>query len=113
MAKLTLAQIHEQASLAANKAAKAYFDKELGGKDRFPCGFAWVKIEKNVRETSKMGKELLALGFDKGWDSKRFELWNPSNFFVQNVDTLEVGAMAYAQVLRDNGIEAYAQSRDD
>jgi len=29
------------------------------------------------------------------------------------VDTLEAGAQAYAKVLRDNGIEAYACSRLD
>ena len=110
---LNLTAIHEQASQAAQQAAKDYFVNKLGCVDRFACGFAWVRIEQNIRANSKLGKELLALGFDKGYTSKRFELWNPSRMPVQNVDTLEAGANAYAKVLRDNGIEAYGCSRLD
>ena len=110
---LNLTAIHAQASQAAQQAAKDYFVNKLGCVDRFACGFAWVRIEQNIRTNSKLGKELLALGFDKGYTSKRFELWNPSRMPVQNVDTLEAGANAYAKVLRDNGIEAYGCSRLD
>lgn len=110
---LNLTAIHAQASQAAQQAAKDYFVNKLGCVDKFACGFAWVRIEQNIRANSKLGKELLALGFDKGYTSKRFELWNPSRMPVQNVDTLEAGANAYAKVLRDNGIEAYGCSRLD
>jgi hypothetical protein len=110
---LNLTAIHAQATQAAQQAAKDYFVNKLGCVDKFACGFAWVRIEQNIRANSKLGKELLALGFDKGYTSKRFELWNPSRMPVQNVDTLEAGANAYAKVLRDNGIEAYGCSRLD
>jgi DNA-directed RNA polymerase subunit N (RpoN/RPB10) len=110
---LDLTAIHAQASLAAETAAREYFINKLGGVDRFACGFAWVRIEQRIRANSKLGKQLESLGFDKGYTSKCFELWNPSRLHVQNVDTLEAGAQAYAKVLRDNGIEAYACSRLD
>jgi hypothetical protein len=52
------------------------------------------------------------VGFRKSYDGG-LQLWNPSNFGCQNVDTLEAGARAYAEVLKRYGIQAYAGSRLD
>jgi hypothetical protein len=40
-------------------------------------------------------------------------MWNPSKMMVQNVDTLEAGADAAAQVFKRYGFTAYAGSRLD
>ena len=39
--------------------------------------------------------------------------WRPGDFPTQNIDVLEKGARAYAQVFRDHGFQAYAASRLD
>ncbi len=111
MIETQIPQIHEQASRAAQEAANKFFQEKLGGRDQFACGFAWVSIYK-VRSNSKLGKALQAVGFKKAYDGG-LQLWNPSKFPCQNVDTLEHGAMAYATVLKQHGIEAYAGSRLD
>jgi hypothetical protein len=40
-------------------------------------------------------------------------MWNPSRYGCQNVDTLEEGARAAADVFRKYGFNAYAGSRLD
>lgn len=104
-------QIIEEAQLAANKAATEYFQNVLGGVDRYPCGFASVKVY-GVRSNSKIGKALIAGGFRKRQDHS-LELWNPSKLYCQNVDTIEEGAQAATEVLRKYGFTAYAVSRLD
>ena len=104
-------QIHQQAEVAAQAAASKFFTEKLGGVDQFACGFAWVSVH-NVRSNSKVGKALQAVGFRRAYGGG-LQLWNPSKFGCQNVDTLEHGAMAYATVLKQHGIEAYAGSRLD
>lgn len=104
-------QIHQQAEAAAQAAASKFFTEKLGGQDQFACGFAWVTVH-NVRSNSKVGKALQAVGFRRAYGGG-LQLWNPSKFGCQNVDTLEHGAMAYATVLKQHGIEAYAGSRLD
>lgn len=100
------------AELEAKKAAKKFFDEKLGGVDQYACGFAWVTVH-GVRSNSRMGKTLATFGFRKSY-SGGLQLWNPSKAYVQNVDTLEHGAMAYAKVLKEGlGLEAYAGSRLD
>ncbi len=102
----------EQAQLAARTAAKKFFEERLGGVDQFACGFAWVNVY-GVRSNSRMGKTLQSFGFRKSYTGG-LQLWNPSGAAVQNVDTLEAGAEAYAQVLKEQlGLEAYAGSRLD
>lgn len=102
----------ETAELEARKAAAKFFQEKLGGRDQFACGFAWVNVY-GVRSNSRMGKTLQTFGFRKSYTGG-LQLWNPSKAMVQNVDTLEAGAEAYAQILRDKlGLEAYAGSRLD
>ena len=109
---LDLKAIHETAINAAQTASKEYFNRYLHGVDQFPCGFAYVVINDNVRANSKLGKQLIELGYRKGYYSKRFERVMCS-LRVQNVDVHEAGSNAYAQVLRDHGIDAGSYSRLD
>jgi hypothetical protein len=110
----TEAEINEivrKATAAAEAAASEFFQTRLGGRDQYACGFAWVDIY-GVRSNSKVGKSLAQNGFRKSY-TKSLQMWNPSKFGCQNVDTLEAGAQAAAQVLKSYGFEAYAGSRLD
>lgn len=103
------AAIHREAKAAAVAASEAKL-KAMGG-DRMACGFAWVTVY-GVRLSTKKGKEMMAVGFRKEHGGG-IQLWNPSGSMVQNVDIKEVGAQAYADVLKRYGFEAYAASRLD
>jgi hypothetical protein len=111
MLETQIPQICNQAQQSAREAASKYFNEKLGGKDQFACGFAWVDVYE-VRSNSKLGKALIAQGFRKSY-SKTLQLWNPSNFGCQNIDTLEEGARAYAEVLKQAGLKAHVGSRLD
>ena len=56
---------------------------------------------------------LESIGFKKDWTGKAWQIWNPSNINVQNVDVKEAGAEAYADVMKAYGFKAYAGSRLD
>ncbi len=103
------AEIHAVAEAVAVKAAAA--TKERIGGDRGACGFAWVNVY-NVRSNSKLGKEMAKVGFRKAYGGG-LQLWNPGKAMVQSVEVLESGAVAYAKILKDVGLEAYAGSRLD
>ena len=105
-----LSQVHQTAQAEARAAAHKFFQEQLGGVDQFACGFAWVNVP--VKASTKLGRKLAALGFRKSYRGG-LELWNPSNFGCQNIDTLEAGAAAYARVFAAHGIECYAGSRLD
>ena len=100
-----------EAKGAAYQAAMRFFYDKLGGKDQFACGFAWVNIY-GIKGNTKLGKMLKAAGVRQDY-TKAFQLWNPAKMMCQNVDTLEVGAQAAANVFRKYGFEAYAGSRLD
>ena len=102
--------IHNEATQAAEQAARKFFDEKLGGRDQYACGFAWVTVFEKA--STRLGRKLKEVGFRKSY-SGGLQLWNPSHFPCQNVDTLEEGARAYADVLKKYGIEAYAGSRLD
>jgi hypothetical protein len=104
-------QIVEEAKAAAYQAARKYFNEVLGGQDRFACGFAWVNIY-GVKGNTKIGRALKQCGIRPAY-SGGLQMWNPSNFGCQNIDTLEAGADAAAQVFKKYGFEAYAGSRLD
>ena len=104
-------QIVAEAEQAAYQAAAQYFRDVLGGQDRFACGFAWVDIY-GVKGNTKLGKALTQAGVRKSY-TKSLQMWNPSKFGCQNVDTLEAGARAAAAVFKRYGFEAYAGSRLD
>jgi len=105
-----LSQVHQEAQQSAHSAASKFFQEQLGGRDQFACGFAWVNVP--VKASTKLGRKLAELGFRKSYRGG-LELWNPSGFGCQNIDTLEHGATAYAEVFKKYGIECYAQSRLD
>ena len=81
------------------------------------CGFAWVTVYPEHKGNTRLGKAerrvLEQLGFRKDWTGKAYELWNPSKYATQNVDTLEAGARAAATLLQQHGYKAYANSRLD
>jgi hypothetical protein len=103
-------KIHFEATQAAEAAAAKFFQEKLGGRDQYACGFAWVSVFEKA--STKLGRKLKEVGFRRSYDGG-LQLWNPSNFGCQNVDTLEEGAKAYAEVLKQYGIQAYAGSRLD
>ena len=107
-----VAAIVAEAKAAAREAGMKYFNEKLGGQDRYACGFAWVNIY-GVKGNTKLGRRMKAAGFRKGYDGA-WQIWNPSRYGCQNVDTLEAGAYAAAQVFKKYGFEqAYAGSRLD
>jgi hypothetical protein len=114
---ISVNMIVREARDAAHQAATNYFHEVLRGRDQYPCGFASVYVYKfgdeKIRANSKIGKELIAAGVDKNSYEKCFQMYNPSGFPCQNVDTLEAGARAAAKVFEKYGFTAYAGSRLD
>lgn len=100
-----------EAEQAAFQAANKFFNEKLGGRDQFACGFAWVNIY-NVKGNTRVGKALSASGVTKSYGGG-LQMWNPSKFGCQNVDTLYAGAQAAAKVFTKYGFTAYAGSRLD
>ena len=100
-----VAEIIKEAQTAAYAAADKFFKEQLGGRDRYACGFAWVEVY-GVKGNTKLGRILKELNF-------KHAMWNPAKYPVQNVDTLEAGARAAAEVLKGYGFTAYANSRLD
>jgi hypothetical protein len=111
-----LTAIVQEAQQAAYTAADKFFKEKLGGRDQFACGFAWVQIfkynDKLLDGRSAIAKELKKVGISQNYN-RVFEMWNPSGYHCQNVDTLEEGARAAAEVFRKYGFTAYAGSRLD
>jgi len=103
---------HVKALDAAQKAAKAFADKHMDGRDGGPCGFSWVDVY-GVRSNSKMGKALQEVGFSKSYTGS-MQLWNKW-WHGQSVDAGEHGATAYAAVLQQElGLDrCYSGSRLD
>ncbi len=119
MQELTVAQIQaavREAKEAAYEAADRFFKEKLGGRDQYACGFAWVNIwefnGKPIKGNTKVGRAMKAAGIRQDY-TRAFQIWNPSGYGCQNVDTLEAGADAAAQVFKKYGFEAYAGSRLD
>lgn len=109
---------HETATEAARNAANTYFQEQLGGEDRYACGFAWVTVYPEFKGNTRAGKAERALlekvGFRKDWTGKSYQLWNPSGHGAQNVDTKYAGARAYAEVFGDlTGVRISAGERLD
>ena len=104
-------EIVAEACEAAYKAADTYFHDVLGGVDQYACGFAWVNIH-GIKGNTKIGQRFALAGVRKDYTGA-LQIWNPSKYPVQNVDTLEAGARAAAKVLEHYGFRAYAGSRLD
>ena len=99
--------IHNTATSAAQQAEAEFRAKH--GEPGY-CGFAWVKVSEKA--STKLGRALKTVGFRKSYNGG-LDLWNPGGSFSQSMDLKEAGAEAYAKVLRDFGINAYACSRAD
>lgn len=116
MTPVEIKAIIADAQVAAHDAANKFFQEQLGGVDRYACGFAWVNIYKyngkQLDGRTKVGRAMKAAGVRQDWNGA-FQIWNPSKFPVQNVDTLEAGANAAAKVFEKHGFVAYAGSRLD
>ena len=110
---LTQDLIQATAFTAADKFEQQYYPNGGWG----ACGFAWVTVYPEHKGNTRAGKAeravLKSLGFDKDWTGKAYQMWNPSKYATQNVDTLEAGAQAAAQLLQAHGFKAYAGSRLD
>ena len=100
-----------EAKSAAREAAERFFQEKLNGRDQYACGFAWVDIF-GVKGNTRLGKAFKDAGVKKS-HTGAFQIWNPAEMYVQNVDTLEAGAEAAAQVFKKYGFTAYAGSRLD
>lgn len=107
-----IATAKQDARVAASEFEDTHFPNGGWG----ACGFAWVNLYsykgKKLDGRSRIAKELQRFGIRKAYGGG-FQLWNPSEYPTQNVDTLEAGARAAAEVFRAAGFEAYAGSRLD
>jgi 4-hydroxyphenylpyruvate dioxygenase-like putative hemolysin len=99
--------IHNTAAAAAQKATAEFLAKHG---DCGACGFAWVVVR--AKGSTKLGRALKAVGFRKEHGGG-LSIWNPSGSGTQSIDAKEDGAIAYAKVMAQFGIEAYAASRLD
>ena len=111
-----LEEIVAEARVAAQLAANNYFNKEMGGQDNYPCGFAWVSIYSHdgqkLKGNTKLGRNLKRAGVEQDY-RRVFRIYNPSGINCQNIDVKEVGARAAAEVLKRYGFSAYPDSRLD
>ena len=100
--------LHHKATARA-KIAEIQFREKHG--EPWYCGFAWVKI---TPATSSFARQLRKAGVvDRvAWDGG-YDIWNPGGSHTQSMDIKEHGAAAYADTLREAGIDAYAMSRAD
>jgi len=114
---VTFERVHQEATQAAKSAVAKFladWREKTGGNDYgepMYCGFAWVEVH-GVRSNSKLGKAMQKQGFRKGYRAG-LELWDPAQHRGQSMDCKEVGAQAYADVLREYGVTAYMGSRAD
>ena len=111
------AAIKAEVLTTAHTAAFNYFKEQLGGNDAYPCGFAWVTVRPVHKGNTAAGKAerrvFAALGLKQDYTGKNYELWNPGNLSVQNMDAKYVGAAAAARVLTQYGFNASASQRMD
>lgn len=109
--------LHEQAKQAAKTAVFDFIQdwtEKTGGNEYgepMYCGFAWVELPE-MKLSTKIGKAWEKVGFKKSW-SRGLTLWDPAEHRGQSMDCKEIGAQAYADVLRAHGIKAYMGSRAD
>ena len=103
-------RIVDEACEAAYRAADTYENDVMQG-GWGACGFAWVNIY-GIKGNTKIGRRMKLAGVGKDYTGA-LQIWNPSKYPTQNVDTLEAGARAAAKVLEHYGFRAYAGSRLD
>ena len=94
---------------AAEQATQNYLNEHPN--DWYPCGFAWVKIRPaRGRLVSALKEQQIGRTneFEGGYD-----VWNPSNNSTQAMYAKEAGALAFAKVLREDGIKCSTHTRVD
>jgi len=110
-------QVRLEAFAAAAVSTQNYIDEVLKGEDAYSCGFAWVTVQPKHKGNTKEGRQerkiFAALDLQKDWTDKRFQWWNPSKSYFQNIDCKEQGAIAAAKVLKAYGLDAWMESRLD
>jgi hypothetical protein len=104
---MNIQDIHDAATAAAKDATIQHLAKH--GEDYY-CGFAWVQVREKA--STKLGRALKGIGFTKAYGGG-LQLWNPSGTMSQSMTLKEVGAQAYADVLKHAGVPAYVGSRAD
>ena len=115
---MNIQDIHIQATAMAQKAVAEYLEDwnaKTGGNEYgepMYCGFAWVDVSV-TRTNSKEAKMLESIGFKPSYRPKTMTLWDPAKHNGQSMDCKEVGAQAYAELLRQHGFKAYMGSRAD
>jgi len=115
---MNIQDIHIQATAMAQKAVAEFLEdwtSKTGGNEYgepMYCGFAWVDVSV-TRTNSREAKLLESIGFKKSYRPKTMTLWDPAQHRGQSMDCKEVGAQAYADVLRQHGFKAYMGSRAD
>ena len=115
---MQILDIHTEATQAAKNAVGQFLTdwrNKTGGNEYgepMYCGFAWVDVSVD-RTNSKEAKALASVGFKKSYRSKTMTMWDPAQHRGQSMDCKEVGAQAYADVLRKYGFKAYMGSRAD
>ena len=106
--KANAATVYQLASTAAKYAAELYSKKY--GEGPMNCGFAWVDINP---ATGPMVQYLKSIGVGRKGYPKGYTIWDPSNSRTQDMSIKEAGAQAFAQVMREYGVNCYAGSRLD
>ena len=104
-------RIVEEACDAAYRAADVYEQDNFPNGGWGACGFAWVNIY-GIKGNTKIGRRMKLAGVGKDYTGA-LQIWNPSKYGTQNIDTLLAGAEAAAKVLEHYGFRAYAGSRLD
>ena len=113
-----VSNINTEAKMAAKTAVSNFlndWNEKTGGNEYgepMYCGFAWVDVYV-TRTNSKEAKLLESVGFKKSYRPKTMTMWNPADYNGQSMDCREVGAQAYADVLRAYGFRASMGSRAD
>lgn len=106
-----LKEAHEKGIEAGNKINPTPMTVMGNGKEYFVadgvCGFAQICIKGNT----KFGRWLKKYGLARNSYPSGLSIGTPN--FNQSLQRKEAYADAYAGVLRENGIEAYSQSRMD
>ncbi len=116
--KLDMIDIQQKAKMAGKTAIHDFlndWNEKTGGNEYgepMYCGFAWVDVYV-TRTNSKEAKLLESVGFKKSYRPKTMTMWNPADYNGQSMDCREVGAQAYADVLRAYGFRASMGSRAD
>ena len=105
--------------LACEK-AQAASDAELARREPsnswFPCGFAWVKIRPARGKLVNYLKSIGVGGTDSyagGYRVSSYDICSQPGSWAQQMDIKYAGCSAFAEVLRDHGVNAYADSRMD